>query len=55
MRLAPQATFPSLSLAELPTFKGCLQLIDILGRFLGLKADAQEEFLEKSNACEATP
>jgi hypothetical protein len=38
-----------------PTFKGCLQFIDILGQFLGLGADAQEEFLEKSNACEATP
>jgi hypothetical protein len=36
-------------------FKGCLQLIDILGRFLGLRADAQEGLLEKSNACEATP
>jgi hypothetical protein len=38
-----------------PTFKGRLQLIDILGQFLGLRADAQEEFLEKSNTCEATP
>jgi len=38
-----------------PTFKGCLQLIDILGQFLGLRADVSEEFLEKSNTCEATP
>jgi hypothetical protein len=43
------------SLPLQPTFKGCLQLIDILGQFLGFRTDAQEEFLEKSNTCEATP
>src|SRR3954451_5202037 len=29
-----------------PTFKGCLQLIDILGQSLGLMADVLEKFLE---------
>jgi hypothetical protein len=30
-------------------------LIDILRQFLALRADVSEEFIEKSNTCEATP
>jgi hypothetical protein len=38
-----------------PTFKGCLQPIDILGQFSELRADVSEEYLGKSNSCVATP
>lgn len=41
--------------ALVPMFKGCLQLIDILGQFLGFRADVLKRYLGKSNAYEATP
>jgi hypothetical protein len=38
-----------------PTFKGCLQAIDILEQSSWLRADVPEKFPGKSNPCEATP